>query len=244
MKKTHYIFLILFGFNFSFGAEDNPALKHNGFSLTSIEKQIHYTNPGYELQQTIHNGVSYTKPEIIGGGSIAEPGQPSLPTVTTFYAVEPGKTFSVQAVIEQTQTHENIDLLPFDSWENESDGIVEEGSVYQQNQLFPENIASVSEPIIFRDIAMVQVSITPFQYNPVTKTLVAIQDMEIELIENGVTQDTPFIPQKRSREFETLYESLIVNYNSLIEIILSIKDQLSYMSCQTILVIFLEPLSS
>ena len=215
MRKTYYIFLILFGINFSFSAEDNPAIKHNGFSLTSIEKQIHYTNPGYELQQTIHNGVSYTKPEIIGGGSIAEPGQPSLPTVTTFYAVEPGKTFSVQAVIEQTQTHENIDLLPFDSWENESDGIVEEGSVYQQNQLFPENIASVSEPIIFRDIAMVQVSITPFQYNPVTKTLVAIQDMEIELIENGVTQDTPFIPQKRSREFETLYESLIVNYSSL-----------------------------
>ena len=76
MKKTHYIFLILFGFNFSFGAEDNPALKHNGFSLTSIEKQIHYTNPGYELQQTIHNGVSYTKPEIIGGGAIVESGQP------------------------------------------------------------------------------------------------------------------------------------------------------------------------
>ena len=67
MKKTHYIFLILFGFNFSFGAEGSPALKHKGFSLTSIEKQIDYTNPGYELQQTIHNGVSYTKPEIIGG---------------------------------------------------------------------------------------------------------------------------------------------------------------------------------
>ena len=71
MKKTHYIFLILFGFNLSFGAEKNPALKYNGFSLTSIENQIQYTNPGYELQQTIHNGVSYTKPEIIGGGSIS-----------------------------------------------------------------------------------------------------------------------------------------------------------------------------
>ena len=88
MKKTHYIFLIIFGFNFSFGADDNPALKHNGFSLSSIEKQIHYTSPGYELQQTIHNGVSYTKPEIIGGGAIVEPGQPYLPTVNTFYAVD------------------------------------------------------------------------------------------------------------------------------------------------------------
>ena len=62
---------------------------------------------------------------------------------------------------------------------------------------------------------MVQVSITPFQYNPVTQTLVAIQDMEIELVESGNTDTMPFIPQKRSRAFETLYESLIVNYSTL-----------------------------
>ena len=36
---------------------------------------------------------------------------------------------------------------------------------------------------------MVQVSITPFQYNPVTKTLVAIQDMEIELIEKKLPNE-------------------------------------------------------
>ena len=215
MKKTYYIFLILFGLKFSFGAEGNSPVIHNGFSVTSVEKQIRYISPGYELQQTFHNGVSYTRPEIIGGGAIVEPGQPHLPTVTTFYAVDPSKTYSVHTVIEQTQTHENVDLLPFDSWENQSDGTVEEGVVYQQNQMFPESIATVSEPIVFRDITMVQVSITPFQYNPVTKTLVAIQDMEIELIESGVAQETPFIPQKRSRAFETLFESLIVNYSSL-----------------------------
>ena len=39
--------------------------------------------------------------------------------------------------------------------------------------------------------------------------------MNIELVESGNTESMPFIPQKRSREFETLYKSLIVNYNSL-----------------------------
>ena len=58
------------------------------------------------------------------GGSIVEPGQPHLP-VSTFYAVEPGKNFSVQTTIGQTQTHENIDILPFQSWDNESTGIGE-----------------------------------------------------------------------------------------------------------------------
>ena len=158
---------------------------------------------------------SYIQPKISDAGTNAEPGQPFLPTVSTFYAVEPGKKFLVQTMIEQTETIENVDILPFGTWENTPTGIIQEGAVYQQNQLFPQSIATISDPIIFRDITMVQVSITPFQYNPATKTLIAIQEMEIQLVENGNTEVMPFIPEKRSREFETLYESLIVNYNSL-----------------------------
>ena len=215
MKKTKYIFFILSVIKFSFGAEANAPLKHNGFSLTSVEKQIHYSNPGYELLETFHDGTSYIQPKILDAGTNAEPGQPFLPTVSTFYAVEPGKKFLVQTMIEQTETIENVDILPFDTWENTPAGIIQEGAIYQQNQLFPQSIATISDPIVFRDITMVQVSITPFQYNPATKTLIAIQEMEIQLVENGNTEVMPFIPEKRSREFETLYESLIVNYNSL-----------------------------
>ena len=110
MRKVQFIFLILLSFSISFGAEGNTPVKHNGFSLTSIEKQIHYTNQGYELNQVVHNGVSYTKLEMNVEGATVEPGQPHLPTVSTFYAVEPGKNFSVQTIIEQTQTYENIDI--------------------------------------------------------------------------------------------------------------------------------------
>ena len=94
-------------------------------------------------------------------------------------------------------------------------GTLGEGASYQKDELFPPNIATVSDPIVFRDITMVQVSITPFQYNPISKTLISIQEIDIELVESGNTQEMPFIPEKRSREFEILFESLIVNYNSL-----------------------------
>ena len=77
------------------------------------------------------------------------------PTVSTFYAVEPGKKFLVQTMIEQTETIENVDILPFDTWENTPAGIIQEGAIYQQNQLFPQSIATISDPIIFRDITMV-----------------------------------------------------------------------------------------
>ncbi|GIR42079.1 MAG: hypothetical protein CM15mP52_3090 [Candidatus Neomarinimicrobiota bacterium] len=48
-------------------------------------------------------------------------------------------------------------------------GVIGKGVAYQQSSLFPANIASVSDPMVFRDIVMVQVSVTPFQYNPVSK---------------------------------------------------------------------------
>ena len=62
---------------------------------------------------------------------------------------------------------------------------------------------------------MVQVSVTPFQYNPVSKTLTVIQEIDLELVESGATE-VPYIPQQKSREFEILYESLVVNYPSTI----------------------------
>ena len=40
MKKTKYIFFILSVIKFSFGAEANAPLKHNGFSLTSVESKF------------------------------------------------------------------------------------------------------------------------------------------------------------------------------------------------------------
>jgi len=198
-------------------AAEGPApIKYDGFQVTTSENEnkLQYTNLGYELTETVQNGITYLKPEMGGTGSNAEPGQPYLPTVSTLYAVEPGKSFRVQVTIHETETIENVDILPLESWDPVLTGNAEKGDAYFENALFPETIASVSEPIIMRELVMVQVSVTPFQYNPVTKDLTIIHSAEVELVEDG-TAELPFIPVKRSRAFEALYESLVVNYATL-----------------------------
>ena len=75
-------------------ADEGPApIKYNGFQVTTTENQnkLQYTNLGYELREAVQNGITYLKPEMDGTGSNAEPGQQYLPTVSTLYAVEPGK---------------------------------------------------------------------------------------------------------------------------------------------------------
>jgi hypothetical protein len=199
-----------------FAIDEQGLSTHNGFQVTSVEngKKIQYSNPGFELKQFNQNGKNYIKPEMLNAGATVEPGQPYLPTISTFYAVEPGKTFSVSATILESETMSNVEVFPLEGWEPDLTGNATEGNIYTKNQNFPENIAIVSEPIIIRGLVLVQVSITPFQYNPISKELTVIQSADIELIQNGNTE-LPFIPARRSRAFESIYKTLVVNYESL-----------------------------
>ena len=141
-----------------------------GFESKPEKGRIRFSNTGYELSQILKDGAPFIKPEMEGAGSKSEPGQPDLPTMSTYYAVEPGKTFTVNVSIKESEVIENVEVVPFETWDSQPSGVIDKGLVYHQSSLFPENIASGSDPMVFRDIVMVQVSVTPFQYNPVSKT--------------------------------------------------------------------------
>lgn len=214
---TYYIrILSITLFSLLMAAEGTPDVKYNGFQSQSIsgEKIVQFSNPGFELKQIEKGGSSFIKPTMVNAGTIIDPGEPELPTVTTFYAVEPGKSYSVNITIQESEIIENVNILPLEGYENDLVGTVQKGDVYQQNELFPSSVVTISEPIVMRDMVMVQVGLTPFQYNPVTEELTVIQSAEIELVESGDVE-APFIPNKPSKEFEQFYESLIVNYETL-----------------------------
>ena len=86
-------------FSILLASEGTPEASHSSFDVTGIEKQLTFSNSGYELIEVIQNGITYIKPEIHGSGSRAESGEPDFPTLSTFYAVEPGKSFAVQISI-------------------------------------------------------------------------------------------------------------------------------------------------
>ena len=90
-------------------AGEAPTVEHNGFQVTTLENErtLKYSNRGYELKQIDQNGSLYIKPEMEGAGSNVDPGQPYLPTVSTFYAVDPGKTFSLSVTINETEVVQN-----------------------------------------------------------------------------------------------------------------------------------------
>ena len=214
MTKIHsrlWIGLIL---NILIGSNNDSSIIHAGFEVANSKNKLIYVNPGYELQDIIRDGYTFVKPQMVGAGSASEIGEPDLPTVSTYYEVEPGKTYTAQVTILESDVIENVELFPSQGYQPEqfsNKNLVQ--NHLSQNNVFPQEIANISSPMVFRDIVIVQVSVTPFQYDPINKTLNIIQSVEIELDESGDT-DMPFIPQKRSRSFEKLYESIVVNYES------------------------------
>ena len=216
------IILIKYSFNVEcFWGEQFNSRTLNGFSSSGSEQTIRFSNPGYNLSNKTINGKQYLNQKLLASGSKSDRGEPDLPTLTTFYAVAPGKTINASVQILESEVLNNVEIAPFDTWENEPSAIIKEGDAYGQNLPFPQQLVSVSEPMVIRDAVVVQISLTPFQYNPVTKDLVVIQNAEISLIEIDANS-VPFIPQKRSRDFEAIYESLIVNYSS------SSRDDVQY----------------
>ena len=107
-----------------FGAEGSSSVTFNGFQVSNVEnqKKLTYNNRGYDLKQVNQNGINYVQPIMEKAGSVAQPGQPYLPTVSTMYAVEPGKKFEVQIIIKNVEIIENVDILPLEGWGNNLTG--------------------------------------------------------------------------------------------------------------------------
>ena len=220
MKKSYarLIMTLTIGlFSILYAAAENELVQ--GFGLKSQVKGDHvlqFNIPDYELEDVTLHGQTFKRPVIDGAGQSSLEGNPELPVLTTFYTVEPGKSYRVQVNIISSETIENVDLLPWQTWENVTlDEVVNfkrNINTYTAPAPYPEKLAIVSEPQTFRNLELVTVSFTPFQYQPLEQKLEIITSAEIELVETGSIADNAHRPAKRSRVFEKLYESIIINY--------------------------------
>lgn len=56
------------------------------------------------------------------------------------------------------------------------------GVAYQQNAFYPSNIASLNDPFVWRESRGQTITISPYQYNPVTKVLRVHENIRVRLV--------------------------------------------------------------
>ena len=171
------IIILSYIFCFLFGAESPAYVSNdNGFNYTvknNGNALVKFTNPEYAFEEVSDkNGKAYKKPNFSNSSSISAVGAPDLQSRTTFIAVDPSKSYSLQVSYGSSRVIENIDIAPKGDWnELGSDRSISESDYSNIESFYPAHIALLSEPMAMRELSLVSLTVSPFRYFPQEKRL-------------------------------------------------------------------------
>jgi hypothetical protein len=211
------------------------------YSFASNSQQYNYsdtyTNQGFEVRSSTSERISLAfsiaswslndisvnrevlkKIELPGHFLPNDEGMPDLPGSGRFIAIPQGAAASLRIIRMQTETLQNIELAPAPripkTTENGPLFYSKNQAVFNTNAFYPATPVNLSSPTRVRGVDVVMLGITPFQYNPVSKELIIIRDIEIEVVfegGNGQFGDD----RLRSRWWEPLLADMLINYDQL-----------------------------
>jgi hypothetical protein len=182
------------------------------------------------LNVSVEDYVAHEK-EIRGESSLAitipgvlmqgQAGAPDIPVYSKYVAVPQGASVKAAIKRKRTESTPDINIAPAPVIPKDTDRsplkYEKDRKVFQRNAFYPENIVTVSELQKIRGVDVVLISVSPFQYNPVTKELLVHRDMEVELsFEGGSGQFGE--DRLRSRWWDPIIRDMVINEKSLPEI--------------------------
>ena len=225
MKRHFPLLILVFAFGFLNAQEtyrfrtDTPqglnveSSTPSGLSLRYALNKITIaeTNYGEDRGQEIIMKSSF--------GSFAE-GLPNLPFENHYIAIPQGATVSVKISEKGCQTLQDIALLPAAplqmNGEDKRLALHWDANVFNKDADFPSENVYIAQTTQIRGLDVVMLSVTPFRYNPVKKTLEVIYDMDIEVRfegGNGQFGDARY----RNPAWDSILRDLVINSEMLPE---------------------------
>ncbi|MCD4817736.1 MAG: T9SS type A sorting domain-containing protein [Candidatus Cloacimonetes bacterium] len=226
MKKLLAIFTIIMG-AISLSAtwvEIDNDVKSSLFDHSASSRSnttIGFSLSGYDLEKVIENGEEFSKVSFLDEGRFIAEGKPNLPRFTRLIAIPNTGEVSFQITSIDEQVLSDIKVYPSQILGTESEPyrgeFVIDNEFYNGSSVFPQPKIEIGEPAILRDYRIVPVTVNAFQYNPLKEELVIINNIEIEVEVTGNRGlNIKKSSKKKSRAFESLYQSSILNYESFV----------------------------
>ena len=163
---------------------------------------------------------------------MAQAGEPNVPSAVIPTIVGDDALMTVEVIDAQYVDYENIVIAPskgdFPRSINPDDVPYTYGAMYQQDAFYPAQIARLDEPYIHRDVRGQNIIVTPYLYNPVTKTLRVYTHFTLRMVNVGVDSRNVIANRAKSevvsREFNEIYASRYINYAESMTRYTSIAD--------------------
>ena len=159
-----------------------------GFSIersTKAALSLHYSIAELGIADIQYDGAKGQ--EIILKGCFASnaEGRPNLPFVNQYLAVPRGAKVSIEVKEKASKTLQDIELLPAAPLqmnnEDQRPALHWDMNVFGKDANYPSENVTIAQTTQIRGLDVALLSVTPFRYNPVKKTLEVIYDMDIEL---------------------------------------------------------------
>jgi len=202
----------------------NDSWGEQGYSLLSENSggiELNFSITQFELRENNINGTFMSSVHLPGVFLPNDEGAPDLPGTSRFIALPQGANVTFQVLHSRTEIIDNIEIAPAFRIPKGTDDsplvYAKNGVIYSTNAFYPEQPILLSEKTKIRGVDVVQLGITPFQYNPVTKQLIIYRDIRISVKFSG---GNGYFGENRlrSRWFDPIIKNLVINHNSLPEV--------------------------
>ena len=179
--------------------------------------------PGFYINEFTDDEKNYHSIIFDAEAITTEDGNPEIPHLAKILAI-PNKGIVSIEVLETSpvQIIEGINIPPArESWiEGQPESpYIENLSVYSSEELYPNSLAKIENPSVFRDFRIARVSIFPIRYSPARKEIQAVSSITVRVnylpgegINPKTNNDKPIAPS-----FAKLYRNFIFNYDDVLQ---------------------------
>ena len=181
--------------------------------------ELSLTIDKFSLESTSKSGIDGQTIVLNGIFLPNQAGMPDLPVVSSYVAIPRGANVVLNVKNKVTETVPNVELMPAPELPLDNDNspmrYYRDAKVYSTDAFYPTNPIIASEPMKIRDVDVVIVSVTPFQYNPVTKELVVTRQLNIEVVFEGGDGTFGGDPRYRSAAWDHIIRDMVINESIL-----------------------------
>jgi hypothetical protein len=190
--------------------------------VSSSEQQVvvDFSLGGFNLTRvSTPNGIQQivSVPKM---ASMLEAGAPDLPQFPVPAIIGDRAEMQVSVTESEYTDYQNVEIAPskgnFSRQINPDDVPYSYGAMYNQDAFYPVAQATLETPYIIRDFRGQNIMVTPFAYNPVTKTLRVYHHMTIamkKVSDNGVNvKAARKSAAKMSPEMKAAYNNRFINF--------------------------------
>ena len=216
MKKLSVLLLLIISVSLAFADEivmNGSELKVNVLSNDDTQTILEYNFGSFQRSAVKIDGETYYHLGLNGEGVTIDKDAPQLPKIARSIII-PGNGLMKVNVLESEYEEFHMAVAP-------SKGRIlrttdpatvpyEFGSMYDQDEFYPSEIATLGNPYILRDFRGQTVSLVPFSYNPQTQVLRVYKHVILAIKNSGI--DHRNVKNDRNSGYNIHFESVYANH--------------------------------